>query len=306
MLLKDAVTAYQKNYSGKDPSTITRLNFWLEHLGNFEVKDISALDIDDAICILIQQPAKSSIRKKVGVDEFGKNIYEIHSRNLDRPKANATLNRYISSLGSVLRFIKTKRLIRGFISPIRGVEKFKESQGKVAFLTEVEIEILIAASRECRWKKLPCLIKLAFITGVRKSTLKAIRWQDIDWKHQTITFPITKNGEPHTAPLNDSCVDELKRIYSELSKAEDLVFCGKFSNKAHDFTSSYITLIERHFPDRGLTFHSLRHSCCSHLAKNGAPLPVMASWMAHKSLRMVSRYAHIVTTDREHYLRSCF
>jgi hypothetical protein len=38
MLLKDAVTPDQNNYLGKDPSAVTRLNFWLEHLGNFEVK----------------------------------------------------------------------------------------------------------------------------------------------------------------------------------------------------------------------------------------------------------------------------
>ena len=56
MLLRDAVTAYQRNYAGKDPSTATRLAFWVEQLGNQEVKDISALDIDDAISILMHHP----------------------------------------------------------------------------------------------------------------------------------------------------------------------------------------------------------------------------------------------------------
>lgn len=306
MLLRDAVTAYQKNYSGKDPSTATRLAFWVEQLGNQEVKDISALDIDDAISILMQRPAQTSIRKKIGTDELGKDIYEVRSRDLARPKSESTLNRYIASLGSVFRFIKKRRLIRGFISPISGVEKFKESQGKLEFMTEAEVEVLIAAARDARWKKLPCLIRLAFVTGVRSGALKAMRWKHINWELRTITFPITKNGEPHTAPLNEACMEELKRINSNLSKPEDLVFCGKFRNKAHDFKSAYMTLIHRHFPDRPLTFHSLRHSCCSHLAKKGVPLPVIAAWMTHKSLRMVSRYAHISTTDREHYLESAF
>jgi len=306
MLLKDAVTAYQKNYAGKGPSMDARLAFWLEQLGNQEVRDISALDIDDAISILMQRPAQTTIRKKIGIDELGKNIYEFRSRDLARPKSESTLNRYIACLGSVFRFIKKMRLIRGFISPISGVEKFKESQGKLEFMTEAEIEVLIAAARDARWKKLPCLIRLAFVTGVRTGALKAMRWKHINWELRTITFPITKNGEPHTAPLNDACVEELKLINSNLSKPEDLVFCGKFRNKAHDFKSAYMTLIHRHFPDRPLTFHSLRHSCCSHLAKKGVPLPVIAAWMTHKSLRMVSRYAHISTTDREHYLESAF
>lgn len=306
MLLRDAVIAYQKNYAGKDPSQATRLGFWVEQLGNHEVKDITALDIDDAISILMQRPAQTTLRTKVGQNEAGEVIYEVRYRDLDRPKSEATLNRYIASLGSIFRFIKKMRLIRGFVSPISGVEKFKESAGKLEFMTEAEVELHIAKARQSRWKKLPCLIRLAFVTGVRSGALKAMRWKHVNWELKTITFPITKNGEPHTAPLNDACIDELSRIYSDKCSGEDLVFCGKFRNKAHDFRSSYLTLIHELFPGRALTFHSLRHSCCSHLAKKGVPLPVIASWMTHKSLRMVSRYAHISTVDRENYLRSAF
>ena len=306
MLLNDAIYAYQKNYQGKDPSSGTRLKFWSEQLGHYEVQSLTSLDIDDAIGVLMQRPAQTCLRKKVGKNEAGELIYEIRYRDLDRPKAEATLNRYIASLGSVFRFIKKNRLIRGFVSPISGVEKFKESQGKFEFLTESEIELLIANARSARWKKLACLIRLAFVTGVRSGALKAMRWKHVNWELRTITFPITKNGEPHTAPLNEVCMEELKRIYSDQTRPDDLVFCGKFRNKPHDFKSGYTTLIKRHFPGRPLTFHSLRHSCCSHLAKKGVPLPVIASWMTHKSLRMVSRYAHISTIDREHYLGSAF
>lgn len=306
MLLKDTVQAYQKSYAGKDPSQASRLAFWLEQLGSRDVQEITALDIDDAISMLMQRPAQTCVRTKIGKDEAGQIVYEVRYRDLDRPKSEATINRYIASLGSVFRFIKKRRLIRGFMSPISGVEKFKESQGKLEFMTEAEVEILIAAARGARWKKLACLIRLAFVTGVRSGALKAMRWKHVNWDLKTITFPITKNGEPHTAPLNDMCIEELRRIYSDLARPDDLVFCGKFRSKPHDFKSAYATLIQKHFPERALTFHSLRHSCCSHLAKKGVPLPVIASWMSHKSLRMVSRYAHISTADREHYLGSVF
>ncbi|MFY8182700.1 MAG: tyrosine-type recombinase/integrase [Polynucleobacter sp.] len=306
MLLKDAILAYQKNYVGKDPSQAARLRFWHDQLGHHDVKTITALDIDDAISVLMQRPAQTCLRTKKGKNDQGEDVYEIRYRDLDRPKSEATLNRYIASLGSIFRFIKKMRLIRGFVSPISGVEKFPESQGKLEFLTEAEVEILIASARRVRWKKMACLIRLAFVTGVRSGALKAMRWKHINWELKTITFPITKNGEPHTAPLNEACIDELKRIYSDQTRPEDLVFCGKFRNKAHDFKASYSTLVARHFPSRHVTFHTLRHSCCSHLAKKGVPLPVIASWMSHKSLRMVSRYAHISTADREHYLESAF
>ena len=269
MLLRDAVVAYQKNYAGKDPSQATRLGFWVEQLGNHEIKDITALDIDDAISVLMGRPAQTTLRVKVGRNEAGEDVYEVRYRDLDRPKSESTLNRYIAALGSVFRFIKKRRLIRGFNSPISGVEKFKESPGKLEFMTEAEVEILIAAARSARWKKLACLIRLAFVTGVRSGALKAMRWRDVNWDLKTLTFPMTKNGEPHTAPLNDMCIEELRWIHSDTSKPDDLVFCGKFRNKAHDFKSAYKTLLSQHFPGRDLNFHSLRHSCCSHLAKKG-------------------------------------
>jgi integrase len=306
MLLRDAVVAYQKNYAGKDPSQASRLGFWVEQLGNHEVHTITALDIDDAISVLMSRPAQTCVRRKIGKNDAGEVVYEVRYRDLDRPKSEATLNRYIASLGSVFRFIKKRRLIRGFISPISGVEKFKESQGKLEFMTEAEVELLIAKARGSRWKKLPCLIRLAFVTGCRSGALRAMKWKHVNWDLKTITFPITKNGEPHTAPINDLCVDELNRIRSDRSGPEDLVFCGKFRNKAHHFRSGFLTIMRELFPGRDLTFHSLRHSCCSNMAKKGVPLPVIASWMTHKSLRMVSRYAHISTTDREHYLNIAF
>jgi len=306
MLLRDVVVAYQKNYAGKDPSQATRLSFWVEQLGNHEVKNITSLDIDDAISVLMSRPAQTCLRTKVGMSDAGEIVYEVRYRDLGRPKSDSTLNRYIASLGSVFRFIKKMRLIRGFVSPISGVEKFPESPGKLEFMTEAEVELLIAKARQSRWKKLPCIIRLGFVTGVRSGALKAMRWKHINWELKTITFPITKNGEAHTAPLNDACMEELRRIYLAKYSPEDLVFCGKFRSKPHDFRSSYMTLIKDLFPGRALNFHSLRHSCCSHLAKKGVPLPVIASWMTHKSLRMVSRYAHISTADREHYLGSVF
>ena len=46
---------------------------------------------------------------------------------------------------------------------------------------------------------------------------------------------------------------------------------------------------------RNFTFHSLRHSCASMLAWNGATLLEIADVLGHRQLQMTKRYAHLAT-----------
>jgi integrase len=42
-----------------------------------------------------------------------------------------------------------------------------------------------------------------------------------------------------------------------------------------------------------VTFHTLRHTCASHLAMAGVDLATIREIMRHKSIEMTLRYAHL-------------
>jgi site-specific recombinase XerD len=47
-----------------------------------------------------------------------------------------------------------------------------------------------------------------------------------------------------------------------------------------------------------VTFHTLRHSCASVLARNGATLIEIGDLLGHRQLQMTMRYSHLATTHK--------
>jgi integrase len=118
-------------------------------------------------------------------------------------------------------------LRKGFVSPSRGVETAASPIDKNKFMTPDEVERLIRVARvtdRC-WGKLPCLIVLAFHTGMRAGSLLMLKWQDIDLDAQTAYVRRTKNGDPYVATLTDRCMRELKRL--RRGAPDEFVFAGR-------------------------------------------------------------------------------
>ena len=87
--------------------------------------------------------------------------------------------------------------------------------------------------------------------------------------------------------------------------ADGLVFSGADEQRPHHFRKAWdnacVMAGVGHVP-----FHALRHSCASHLARNGASPILLAETLGHKSLRMVSRYAHLSIDARASAIDQAF
>ncbi len=98
----------------------------------------------------------------------------------NRPLSPATLNRHLVALGSVITYARRRLLPRAHVSPTKGVDKHRESEGRLLYLTEVQVERVIACAAAARWRKLPALIRMAFTTGLGRGALRELRWRDVD------------------------------------------------------------------------------------------------------------------------------
>jgi integrase len=168
MDLKTLIDAFLASYQGRDPSLLTRLAFWRQRLGDKPIAAIDADMVDVEMGYLAERGALKYIR--------GTGIVPAH-----RPLSPATLNRHLVALGSVLSYARKRRLLpRGHVSAIQGVDKLRESEGRLLYLTEEQVEKVIACAALARRRKLPALIRMAFTTGLRSGALKALRWRDIE------------------------------------------------------------------------------------------------------------------------------
>jgi integrase len=212
--LAELIDAFMASYTAADRSIGGRLDFWRRSLGARPAAAISADDVADALDALMQ----GSGRTFLGRDESGAPRFKPRG-----PIAGTTANRHLTSLGSVYKWARRRRLLpRGFVSPTRGVERFAAPNHRVRYLDDTERERLLAVCRVAAWSRLYLLVLMAISTGARRGELLSLKWRDIDLERKTASVATSKNGEPRVLALVAPVLAEIERHRSR--RPEDYVF----------------------------------------------------------------------------------
>lgn len=288
ILLRELIDLYMAHYTGRDSTRVTRLAWWRERVGAITLQDLT----DDHVHAALEDLASRPARVFVGTDDTGRKQYQFKKR----PIAPATVNRYAAALGAVISWAIKRRIApKGYVHPCRTIERRPENNEKLRFLSDDERERLLEACKASSWPRLYALVLAALTTGARKSELTGLRWGDIDLERAVAYVRHTKNGEPRVLPLVPGLVDELRRF---AGGATALVFeSPRDPDRVFTFEPRWHEAL-RAARIRDFTFHSLRHSCASLLAKSGATLLEIADVLGHRQLQMTKRYSHLATSHK--------
>jgi integrase len=300
MTLKEAARKYLGCYSGADDTRPQRINAWVRLLGDTPMIEITPEAVDGAMSRLADEPA----RVFSGKDADGNPIFKGKSGK----RSPATLNRYLTALGSLYTWSRKERIIpRGFDSPTRHVEKRKESRGRVRFLTDDERARLLAECQESTWNRLYLLVLMAITTGARRGELLGLEWKDIDFERAEATLHDTKNGDRRVLILIPQVMAELNRFAPKDSViSQALIFRSRLRPSQPYATAKVFNEAVEASGIKNFRFHDCRHCTASYLAQNGASLLEIADTLGHRQLRMVQRYAHLNTDSRRRLLTRVF
>ena len=291
-LVSSVIDAFMATYRGRDTALFARLSFWRERLGSVPIILVDGERVETELALLEDRGALKYLTG-VGVVSAG------------RPLSPATLNRYLVSLGTILKFARKRRLLpRNHPSAIQGVEKQREGDGRLIYLTSEQVDKVIAHAGLSKWRKLPALVRMAFTTGLRLGALQGLRWRDIDFDALRALVERTKNGRPHVAHLTPATANALRSLPGHRIP-DGLVFSGSDENRPHNFRKAWENACASAGVGR-IPFHALRHSCASHLAAQGASSVLLADTLGHRSLRMVTRYAHLSIEARASAIERAF
>jgi integrase len=178
--------------------------------------------------------------------------------------------------------------------PTAQVRKPTKPRGRDRRVSDEEItKILeITGSTELR-----TIVTLAVETGMRRSELAALAWDDIDLKKQTAHLPKTKTDVPRTVPLSKAAIKALKDFGA---KTEGRVF----ELQAASMSQAFDRACESHRANiAGVRFHDLRHEATSRLFEKGLNVMEVAAITGHKTLDMLKRYTHLRAEDLAKKLR---
>lgn len=277
--LAEVIDKYNRTVLSKRPRSEAfrkqQLEWWRKEIGPYSLADITPALLSDC-------KEKLAKGKTQNIDSTTKE---------KTTRSAATINRYLAALSHALSVAANQwQWLES--NPMLKVEKEKEPRGRVRYLSDEERENLLKACKANRSKSLYPIVVLALATGMRKSEVCGLTWEDVDFRTGRITLRETKNGEVRVVPLRGHA-KEILEAYSKVRRIRsNLVFPGDKADQPIKIGPTFNSAVKK----AGISdfrFHDLRHSCASYLAMNGCTLLEIAEVLGHKTLAMVKRYSHL-------------
>jgi len=205
----------------------------------------------------------------------------------DEGLAPATLNRYRAILSLIYRLGTQNGKVS--TNPARLVKYRRENNARIRWLTVDEEKRLRQVIQADYPEHLP-EFDLALNTGLRRSEMYGLTWEDVNLDRRTLRVRLSKNGETRHIPLNRAAVDALLTL-SRRGNGTGPVF--GIQKPRHWF--------EPAVRDAGIedfTWHCLRHTFASRLVMAGVDIRTAQELMGHKAIQMTCRYAHLAQTHQ--------
>jgi integrase len=239
-----------------------------------------------------------NISSKALLRYFGaKNLSFINSWRVDKYKSErlktigrhgkliskATVNRETAFLKTMLNYA----VRRGWLSenPLKGYKLYKEKLNKLRTLSEEEFKAFCNSASDL----LKPILVMAYCTGMRKSEILDLKWENVDLDEGYIRVEETKNDEPRIIPINKMLNDILNSV--QYTSSEQNVFLNIKGEPVKEFKTAFNGALRRSGVKK-FTFHDLRHTFATNLVMNKVDLVTIKELMGHSTIQMTMRYSH--------------
>jgi len=275
----DLVDRYVSQWTGKDASTLTRLAWWRDRLGDLRLSEVDIGAIREALAALALTDGRDGKLKP------------------------ATLNATKSALSGCYRTAIDKGWYGIQDNPCAGIRAMKVNNARYGRALEDQERgpLLEACDASERWTLLGLFVRLALTTGGRRSELLRLEWRDIDLNRGSVLFRDTKNGEDRRVPLLPEVHERIKALAKVRAINDPHVFPV---SSRHQLDKAW-TAAKNAAGVENLRLHDLRHSCGSYLAKAGASAFQIAAILGHRSgPGLTARYVHLAAEDNRELLEA--
>lgn len=271
-----------------------RIGFWLEHFEGMKIKDITEAKIYAAVSRMQNRKAKEIWQHRVdAAARKGKDAPAFEAK----PVTTSTKAKHLALMKAILRAAERdwKWLEKAPVIKIPSVRN-----KRVRWLEHEEAKRLID---ECP-EPLKSVVKFALATGLRRSNIINLEWQQIDMQRRVawVNPEDSKSNRAIGVALNDTACKVLR---DQIGNHHKWVFVH--TRAWHRPDSSLTPAIRKMRVDdnrawnsackragiEDFRFHDLRHTWASWLIQSGVPLSVLQEMGGWESIEMVRRYAHL-------------
>lgn len=236
------------------------------------------------------------------IERLKRNVAKKQNKRTGKPLSAQTIKHVLSLLKRTLLWAADMGHI-----PLPHHLKFKMpslDNEKTEFMTREQLDSYIKVLDEEMDQDKAAFFRIMLLTGIRRTALLNVRWDDLDLKNGFITLrgEVAKNDKTQTIPLSAGAVDVFKNITPRRfaqgeRKGEIIPYVWPAKNQngpREDMRRMGRRLRDKAgLPKDWRPCHMLRHTFASHLACSGANIYELQKLLTHGSPTMTQRYAHL-------------
>jgi integrase len=229
----------------------------------------------------------------IDIDEFTSSLVESYlSDGLKEGLKPATVNRRLACMKHMFRkAYEWGNCSEGKLQEIRKVKFFRENNQRIRYLEPDECQALIhICEKYPRLRHLKSIIITAMNTGMRRSEILALKWEQLDFRRGVINLRDTSNGEERQIPINEVLAETLRGIVRNFDSP--YVFVDSQGKPYKHIREAFASACRR-IGVKDFRFQDLRHTFASHLVKAGIEISTVSKLLGHKSMAMTLRYSYL-------------
>jgi integrase len=242
-------------------------------------------------------------RRHARLEALSKDVFLEYREALQRDGISANyINKIIQTLRGLFQTAHGEGLITR--NPLDAIKSLRREPAEKGTFTAAQISQLLEAAPDAEWRG---LIALGYYTGGRVGDLSRLTWEKIDLEQHTINFRQQKTGTAVLVPIHPELARYLSELPHGIGRAPVLPALSVIK-KTCRLSEGFTRIMLKAGIDQGvarkkagqagrnvskLSFHSLRHSFTSELARAGVPPEVRQRMTGHASAEIHQHYTHL-------------
>jgi len=285
------------------------LALFTRHLSGLSYRDATVRAMARSVALFIEFARKRGRRSvhDSTLDDLFSFMEELRAKpcRFGKPLASGSLNARAGAVQKFFRFLyKHEHLL---VNPMEELPVIKGMENPREIFTKEEMAAFFDAIDTTTPFSLRnrAAFELMYSSGLRIAEVVHLNLTDVDLAGRVLAVRRGKGGKDRFVPFSEVAAVFLQRYIEKERK--DQVRYVQFRDGEALFLSPYgrvsDMMLRVHFKKslaaagitrKGLTVHSIRHSCATHLLEAGADVRYVQELLGHESIETTVRYTHLM------------
>ena len=214
-------------------------------------------------------------------------------------KSDASVNRYYMAMRSYCRFLRRWQFIDSDLT--QDITPPRSHQNAPRVPTQEEVNRILQAPNITTESGLRdrAILELLYSSGLRASELCSLQLHHVT--DGGVMVSCGKGGKTRTIPVTDTACMWISQYIAEYRGNEAGTLFQTKAGKTirRQLLCALVGYYAKQAGVEGVTTHTMRHACATHLLDEGADLRLIQEVLGHSSIASTQRYTHLSSRKME-------